>query len=112
MDNYTRSILIITWIITSHLQSFYRYNQLFVTNYKVEVDEPHGNWRITVAQSECKIELTYHAVEGILNDNKSMSTHNVRNLVMCRLRFFYWKDLMEATLSFTQTSPYLGFQEK
>ena len=49
------------------------------------------------------MELTYHAVEGILNDNKRQSTHNVPNLVMCRLGFSYWKDLMEATLSFTQT---------
>ena len=40
-----------------------------ITNYdtheKVEADEAHGNWRITVVQSECKTELTYHVVECI-----------------------------------------------
>ena len=25
---------------------------------KVEADEPHGRWRITVVQSECNTELT------------------------------------------------------
>ena len=51
--------LIIAWIITSHLESFYRHNKLFHTHEKVEADEPHGNWMITVDQSECKTELTY-----------------------------------------------------
>ena len=39
-----------------------------ITKYltKVEADEPHGNWRITVIQSECsKTELTHHVVECI-----------------------------------------------
>ena len=57
--------LIVAWIITSHLESFYRHNLLFAIHEKVEADEPHGNWRITVVQSECKTELTYHVVECI-----------------------------------------------
>ena len=55
--------MFIAWIITSYLESFYRHNKLFDTHDKVEADEPHGNWRITVVQSECKTELTYHVVE-------------------------------------------------
>ena len=31
---------------------------LFATHEKVEADEPHGNWRITVVQSERKTKLT------------------------------------------------------
>ena len=34
----------------------------YLTHEKVEAD---GNWRITVVQSECKTELTYHVVECI-----------------------------------------------
>ena len=39
--------------------------KLFDTHEKVEADEPHGNWRITVVESECKTELTYHVVEYV-----------------------------------------------
>ena len=52
--------LIITWIITSHLESFHRHNEL--SDKDDEVDEPHGNWRIIVIQSECKTELSYHVI--------------------------------------------------
>ena len=55
--------LIIAWIITSHLESFYRHKLLFDAHERVEGDELHGNWRITVVQSECKTELNYHVVE-------------------------------------------------
>ena len=37
----------------------------YLTHEKVEADETHGKWRITVVQSECKTELTYHVVECI-----------------------------------------------
>ena len=37
-----------------------RHNELSATH--DEVDEPHGNWRVIVVQSECKTELTYHVV--------------------------------------------------
>ena len=49
---------------------------------KVEADEPYGNWRITVVQSECKTELTYHVVECIsFNDKKRQSANNASNIV-------------------------------
>ena len=50
---------------TSHLESFYRRNLIICHTQKVEADEPHGNWRITVVQSECKTKLTYHVIECI-----------------------------------------------
>ena len=56
---------IIAWIITSNLESFYTHNLLFDTHEKVEADELHGNWRITVVQSECKTELTCQVVKCI-----------------------------------------------
>ena len=43
-----------------------------------------------------------------LNDKIKQSTENVSNLVMCRLIIIKWKDFAEASLSFTQTSPYLS----
>ena len=57
--------LIIAWIITSHLESFYRHDNQFATHEEVESDEPYGNWRTAVVKSECKTELTYHVVECI-----------------------------------------------
>ena len=62
----------------SHLESFYRHNELFATHEKVEAD---GNLRITVVQSECKTELTYHVVECILHDKKRQSANNASNTV-------------------------------
>ena len=59
--------LIMAWIITSHLESFTDITNYFATHEKVEADEPHGNWRITVVQSECKSELTYHVVDCIFS---------------------------------------------
>ena len=32
---------------------------------KVEADKPHGSWRITIVQNECKTKLTYHVIECI-----------------------------------------------
>ena len=54
--------LIIAWIITSHLESFYRH---IATHEKVEADEPHETWRITVVQSECTTKFTHHVAECI-----------------------------------------------
>ena len=50
--------LIITCIIALHLENFCRHNELFATH--DQVDEPHGNWRIIVIQSDCKTEFTYY----------------------------------------------------
>ena len=30
---------------------------------KLKLNEPHGNWRLTVVQNECKTKLIYHVVE-------------------------------------------------
>ena len=87
MDDWT--YLIITWIITSHLESFYRHNWLFVTHHKIEVDEPHRNWRITAVQSECKTELSCDVLECIFYWKKRQSK-NVSNLVMRKLKFIHW----------------------
>ena len=69
-----------TWIITSHLESFYRHNELSATH--DEVDEPQRNWRIIVVQSKCKTELTYHVVVCIFGRQKIQSTENVSNFVI------------------------------
>ena len=55
--------LIITWIITSYLESFYRHNYLLAKHDKVGIDEPDWNWKLTVVQSECKTKLTHCVVE-------------------------------------------------
>ena len=32
---------------------------------KLKLNEPHGKWRLTVVQSECKTKLNYHVVDCI-----------------------------------------------
>ena len=49
--------LIITWIITSYLDSFYRHNQLLAKNDKVGIDEPDWNWKLTVVQRNVRPSL-------------------------------------------------------
>ena len=46
--------------ILNHYLDYHRHNELSAT--LDEADEPHGNWRIIVVQSECKTELSYHIV--------------------------------------------------
>ena len=46
--------LSITWIITSYLKSCYRHNYF---PEMIKLSEQHGNWRLTVVQSECKTKL-------------------------------------------------------
>ena len=49
---------------------------------KIGVDEPDWNWRLAVAQSECKTKFTYRVV-CILNKNRH-STYIISNLVTFR----------------------------
>ena len=78
--------LIITWIITSYLGSFYRHNWLLAKHDKVGVDVRDWNWRLTVVQNECKTKFTYRVEGCILNENRH-STYIISNLVTCRFTF-------------------------
>ena len=50
-----------TWKVFTDITNYLTHmKKLKLMNYNL-----HGNWGITVVQSECKTELTYHVVECI-----------------------------------------------
>ena len=65
MDDQTKYVQYLILDLDYHVPPGKFLQTLFATHEKVEADEPHGHWRITVVQSEFKTKLTYHIVECI-----------------------------------------------